>query len=131
MKPACHLHDRVNLVLLPIIGSLTVAGLLGYVDTTIVSAIFSVYVAVDLLWVAAIPEAVPSLPSIILVHHVVTLVLLLFPLRYPQFGRYTCWVSAGDAEQRWALCMGLGFLLRSTRAAVVYPAHSSITSSLN
>lgn len=103
MKPACHLHDRVNLVLLPIIGSLTVAGLLGYVDTTIVSAIFSVYVAVDLLWVAAIPEAVPSLPSIILVHHVVTLVLLLFPLRYPQFGRYTCWVSAGDAEQRWAL----------------------------
>ena len=28
MKPACLLHDKVNLVLLPILGSLTAAGML-------------------------------------------------------------------------------------------------------
>lgn len=93
MKPACHLHDRVNLVLLPILGSLFVLGLLDYVDTKAVTIIFTAYVLIDLVWVAGIPDAVPSLPGVILLHHSVALVLLMHPLLYPHLGKYTCWVS--------------------------------------
>ena len=43
------------------------------------------------MWIWLQPEAVPSLPSVILLHHFCTFVLLLFPLRYPQLAAYTCW----------------------------------------
>lgn len=95
MKPACHLHDRVNLVLLPILGSLFVLGLLDYIDTKPVTVAFTAYVLLDLAWVSAIPDAVPSLPSVIQLHHVVALVLLAHPLLYPHLGKYTCWVREG------------------------------------
>jgi hypothetical protein len=49
------------------------------------------YIFGDFVWVAVQPEAVPSLPSVILFHHAVAFVLLLFPLRHPQLGTYTCW----------------------------------------
>ena len=37
VRPALQLHDKANLVALPLIGTLVVAGLLGYIDTMIVS----------------------------------------------------------------------------------------------
>lgn len=50
-----------------------------------------VYILVDLVWLWLRPTAVPSLANIILAHHVVTLLLLTFPLRHKQFGTFTCW----------------------------------------
>lgn len=91
MKPACVLHDRVNLCLLPVLGACTVAGLLGLLDTYVVSQLFTLYIVADFLWLLAVPEAVPSLPNVILLHHVVTIGLLIFPLRHPALGVFTCW----------------------------------------
>ena len=56
-----------------------------------VTIVFIVYVVVDLVWLLLRPTAVPSLTKIILAHHVVTLLLLTFPLRHRQFGTFTCW----------------------------------------
>lgn len=91
MKRPCHLHDQANLFLLPILGSLAILGLLGFVDPVKVTLAFTWYIVADFVWVVVQPEAVPSLPSIILVHHATTFVLLLFPLRHPQLGTFTCW----------------------------------------
>jgi hypothetical protein len=46
-----------------------------------------------LTWVAVLyePDAVPSLPSVILWHHIITFLLLLFPLFRPEFANFTCW----------------------------------------
>lgn len=95
MKRACVLHDQVNLVLLPILGALTAAGLLfpQRVDPANVTILFTLYIVADFAWLVAQPEAVPSLPKVILAHHVVTFVLLCFPLAYPALAVFTCWVS--------------------------------------
>lgn len=39
LSPQCTLHDRANLLCLPLIGSLVVAGLLGAVDTMLVRSL--------------------------------------------------------------------------------------------
>ena len=52
MKRACMIHDAVNLVLLPFITALTVAGLGGWIPPEIVTSVFLGYVGIDLLWVA-------------------------------------------------------------------------------
>lgn len=87
---AC-LRCRVNLCALPLIGILSVAGLLGYYDAAKVTNMMLSYIAADLLWVWMEPGCLPSMPGTIMVHHVVTIVLLLFPLRFPGFHQYTCW----------------------------------------
>ncbi|KAI3425329.1 hypothetical protein D9Q98_009093 [Chlorella vulgaris] len=90
MKRACIVHDWVNLVLVPIIGLMTIAGLSGQLDPSHVTHAFLAYVLGDFVWVALQPEAVPSLPTVILAHHVVTFVLLCVPLRHPHLHWYTC-----------------------------------------
>lgn len=91
MKRACMIHDQVNLILLPILGIATAAGLLGYVDPVKVTILFTWYIVADFTWVVVEPHAVPSLPNVILLHHFVTFVLLCFPLRYAHLAKYTCW----------------------------------------
>jgi hypothetical protein len=58
-----------------------------------VTTLFTLYILMDFAWVAVEPDAVPSLPYVILLHHAVTVVLLSFPLRYAHLAKYTCWVS--------------------------------------
>ena len=52
MKRAGHVHDAINLALLPVIGVLTLAGLVGWIPAEVVTATFLVYVAGDFVWVA-------------------------------------------------------------------------------
>jgi hypothetical protein len=37
------------------------------------------------------PDTLPSMPWIILAHHIITFLLLLFPLRHPEYANFTCW----------------------------------------
>ncbi|EFN53634.1 expressed protein [Chlorella variabilis] len=90
MKRACIVHDWVNLVLVPIIAAMTMAGLVGLIDPALVTYAFIAYVAGDFVWVFLQPEAVPSLPTVILAHHAVTCVLLCVPLKRPHLHWYTC-----------------------------------------
>eukprot|EP00887_Chlorella_sp_A99_P007069 scaffold2.g7069.t1 len=90
-KPATVRHDYANLVLLPILGCLTVAGLAGLWDPVQVTYAFTAYTLLDMAWIAVEPEAVPSKPTLILVHHAFTLLLLCIPLRFPHLAIYTCW----------------------------------------
>lgn len=69
------------------------AGLYGLVDPLKVTIMFTWYIVADFTWILVEPDAVPSMPNVILLHHVVTFVLLCFPLRYPHLALYTCWVS--------------------------------------
>ncbi|PSC73950.1 GTP-binding chloroplastic [Micractinium conductrix] len=84
------MHDRANLLALPVIGTLVLAGLFGWCDTMLVTKAFILYIAVDFFWVLLEPKAVPSKPRIILWHHFITFLLLQLPLRHPQLGLYTC-----------------------------------------
>ena len=87
---AIQLHDVINLGLIPIVALGTILGILGKVDPVLVSQGFLLYVLIDFVWLIVQPDAVPSLPNVILLHHVVTVVLLYFPLRYNELGIYTC-----------------------------------------
>jgi hypothetical protein len=44
-------HDWVNLVLVPLIGALTIAGLAGLIDPALVTYAFLAYVVGDFVWV--------------------------------------------------------------------------------
>ncbi len=90
MKAAAQLHDQVNLILLPLLGVAAIAGLGGIIDPYSVTIFLSTYILADLLWIWLQPTCLPSLPKVIMAHHAVTLVLLSFPLRFPEFGVYTC-----------------------------------------
>lgn len=90
MKAAAQLHDQVNLVLLPLLGVAAIAGLLHVIDPYYVTVFLTTYILADLIWIWLQPTCLPSLPNVIMAHHVVTLVLLSFPLRFPEFGVYTC-----------------------------------------
>lgn len=103
LKPATVRHDQANLVLLPILGCLTVAGLLQLVDPLLVTYAFTLYTVFDLAWIAIQPDAVPSKPTLILMHHVFTLLLLGIPLRFPHLAIYTCWVRW---QARWCFSAG-------------------------
>jgi hypothetical protein len=56
-----------------------------------VTNLFIVYVLADFVWILVQPATLPSLHSLILGHHVVTILLLTFPLRHPDFAHFTCW----------------------------------------
>ncbi|KAI8105552.1 hypothetical protein M9434_000137 [Picochlorum sp. BPE23] len=90
-RKAIQIHDVVNLWLIPIVGVLTVLGLLDVVNPVRVTEVFVVYVIIDVVWLLVQPDAVPSLPNVILLHHAVTIVLLLFPIWYNDLAIYTCW----------------------------------------
>ena len=51
---------------------------------------FVMYIVADACWLYFEPEAIPSLHAVIYFHHVVTFLLLLFPLKHPQFSSFTC-----------------------------------------
>lgn len=87
---ACELHDQTNLLLLPVLAGLAFAGLAGLVDTYIVTCTLTAYIVADLVWLLLQPECVPSLSGVIVAHHIVTLGLLSFPLRYPHLGLFAC-----------------------------------------
>jgi len=84
------LHDQCNLVAMFVLSSLCLAGLADAVDCWQVTLVFTVYIVLDLGWVLLVPESVPRYPGIITVHHVMTLALLLHPLRHPEDARFTC-----------------------------------------
>jgi len=90
-RKAVQLHDVVNLALIPVVGVGTVLGILDVVHPTLVSQAFLLYVLIDFVWLLIQPDAVPSLSSVILAHHVVTVALLYFPLKYSELAIYTCW----------------------------------------
>lgn len=91
VKAACTFHDRVNLLALPVLGTLAAAGLFGLYSATKVTNMFVMYIVADALWIWVEPDALPSLPQVVMAHHLVTIVLLLFPLRHPEFAHFTCW----------------------------------------
>ena len=69
----------------------SLAGIFGLLNPVRVTEAFALYVLVDMVWLIVQPEAVPSLPNVILIHHVVTMILLYFPIRYNELAIYTCW----------------------------------------
>ena len=48
------------------------------------------YIVADLVWIWLDPGCLPSMPGTIMVHHVVTVLLLLFPVRHEGFHHLTC-----------------------------------------
>jgi uncharacterized iron-regulated membrane protein len=80
MKRAAIVHDWANLICLPILCTVAVAGLCGSVDPTTFAWCIFLYVALDTVWVMIQPEAVPAAITAIRIHHVVTLLLCIFPL---------------------------------------------------
>jgi hypothetical protein len=66
-------------------------GLFGSVDPVKVTILFTWYIVADFAWILVEPTAVPSLPNVILLHHVVTFILLCFPLKYNHLALFTCW----------------------------------------
>ena len=44
----------------------------------------------DLIWLCLDKKAVPSMHQVVLLHHVVTILLLLFPYTHPQYAVFTC-----------------------------------------
>lgn len=90
LKRACQVHDQVNLALLPLISGLAIAGYCGLISSSFVTQMLTLYIVIDLVWIVLVPDAVPSLSGVIMAHHCVTLLLLVFPLRYPEFGSFAC-----------------------------------------
>jgi len=84
-------HDMFNLYVLPVLGVMALLGILGLVDGMKTTAVFTAYIVFDLAWILLRPDAVPAMPGIIVFHHLVTLVLLAYPLRYPHFAIYANW----------------------------------------
>lgn len=48
------------------------------------------YIVADLLWIWVDPTCLPSIPRVVMFHHVVTILLLSIPLRLNKFHTYTC-----------------------------------------
>ena len=44
------MHDQVNLALIPLIGALTIAGLVGAIDPAVTTYAFLAYAALDSVW---------------------------------------------------------------------------------
>mmetsp|Transcript_6566 Transcript_6566/g.18317 ORF Transcript_6566/g.18317 Transcript_6566/m.18317 type:complete len:199 (-) Transcript_6566:322-918(-) len=85
------IHDTVNLYVLPWIGIMALLGICGIVDGMKTTIVFTVYILLDLAWIALQPDAVPAMPGLIIFHHIITLILLAYPLRYPRFAIYSNW----------------------------------------
>lgn len=84
------IHDYANLAVLPWISALTILGAFGFVDHYLVAQALLIYLILDLIWIVWIPDAIPSLPSAIIIHHIVAIMLICIPLCYPDL---SCFAS--------------------------------------
>eukprot|EP00951_Prasinocladus_malaysianus_P007508 scaffold54076_cov44-Prasinocladus_malaysianus.AAC.1 len=84
-------HDRFNLYSLPVLGLMAFLGIVGALDGMITTLFLTMYIVLDLAWIILVPDAVPALPGVIIFHHLVTLVLLAYPIRYSHFAIYSNW----------------------------------------
>jgi hypothetical protein len=84
------LHDALNIPLVGALSSMCIAGLTGAMDAHLVTKIFITYIAVDTMWIAFSPSAVPRYAWAIVLHHVLTFMILLHPLRFPEHAIETC-----------------------------------------
>ena len=84
------LHDTLNIPLVGSLALLCILGLFGRFDCTFITKIFTYYIVLDSIWIVLSPSAVPNFPWIILLHHLLTFLILLHPLRYPEHSIETC-----------------------------------------
>jgi hypothetical protein len=84
------LHDALNIPLVGALSSMCIAGLTGAMDAHLVTKIFITYIAIDTTWIAFSPSAVPRYAWAIVIHHVLTFMILLHPLRFPEHAIETC-----------------------------------------
>lgn len=85
------IHDQFNLYVLPVLGLMALLGVLGLVDGMKTTAVFTLYILVDIAWLLLQPDAVPAMPHVIIFHHLIVLVLLAYPMRYPHFAIFCNW----------------------------------------
>lgn len=90
MKRAAVVHDIANLVCLPVLCSIALAGLCGVIDPTVFAWCIFAYVALDTIWIMVQPDAVPSAVTMIRAHHGVTLLLCIFPLVRKETAVFAC-----------------------------------------
>ena len=88
-------HDLVNLGVVPLIAAMCLGGVLRVpgADPLALTWFFTAYIVFDLGWVWTVPSCVPSAPRVVAVHHVVTLLLLMHPLRVPEHAIFTCYAG--------------------------------------
>jgi len=68
-------------------------------DHFTITLIFTVYIALDFIWILAVKNAVPRLRFLIRLHHVATLLLLSIPLRAPEkYGLFTSWAGVVEVN---------------------------------
>lgn len=84
------LHDTLNVPLVGGLSVLCIAGLLGVMDPHLITKVFITYIVLDALWICVSPSAVPKHAWAIVLHHVLTFLILLHPLRYPEHAIETC-----------------------------------------
>ena len=70
------LHDAANLVLLPMVSMICVAGLTGAIAPRFSTFVIFFYILGDLVWVLKRPKAIPGLYWVIITHHLVVLLLV-------------------------------------------------------
>ena len=84
------LHDALNVPLVGGLAIMCILGLLGLMDAHLITKIFISYIAVDTIWIVLSPSAVPRFAWAIVLHHVLTFLILLHPLRFPEHAIETC-----------------------------------------
>ena len=84
------LHDALNVPLVGGLAIMCILGLLGAMDAHLITKIFITYIAVDTIWIVVSPSAVPRFAWAIVLHHTLTFLILLHPLRYPEHAIETC-----------------------------------------
>ena len=96
-------HDYANLGVLPALVALTAVALWRSQERwyRALAQCMLVYVAVDSVWIAAVPSIVKG-PYAVLVHHVATLALLWHPLTHRAHLRYVAWMTVVELNT-WLL----------------------------
>ena len=70
------MHDVANLVLLPMVSVICVAGLTGAIAPRFSTFVIFFYILGDLIWVLKRPKTIPGLYWVIVAHHFVVLLLV-------------------------------------------------------
>lgn len=84
-------HEAFNLCSLPLVLVLCTAGAVGAMDGWYSCAALFGHILFDTVWITWKPEALPRWAAVIQIHHLITLLLLLHPLRYPEHAVYACY----------------------------------------
>lgn len=84
-------HEAFNLYSLPLVLVLCTAGALGAMDGWYSCAALFGHILFDTVWITWKPEALPRWAAVIQIHHLITLSLLLHPLRNPEHAVYACY----------------------------------------